>query len=498
MPTLNRKTAKSAASVSASEARLTLARFGTSRVRPSTGTARTSANSTCRANQTGRRTRVPLSAPRSAPPRRRRCRARVAPVAHRRGRQHGPRPCGSSSASPAEVGVKVLEHRAAAGEALLVVAGRGADAGDQGLDPVRLEAAKLAVLEVDVVHDLGDRPERGLAKARALEQHLEGAAVALVRELGLEHVEPELAGHRHIPLRGHELEAGLGVDEAPDEPGRRDTVDVHARTRHPGPSLELAEAPLGCRRLGQDRRRLFLAQPTLEFEEQTLGCLSAVGAEEVDRGDLGEPRLETRELRLRLRALFGRCIVADRRGEGAHLLGERVVVGIARPIEQGADLLVGKTIDETRLADHRLAAALYDLAQEPFEVLLAFGGRGKGVDGGLDGDRTQPLQAAPDLDPQVSRLGRQLMDQQQPTFSRQDGAVEIRHKASCIMLLIKSNMCIIMLAATGRVPAGRPGDIDMKWVTRERPVIDRIACPWLIARFIDEAPEFLFVPPERV
>jgi hypothetical protein len=33
----------------------------------------------------------------------------------------------------------------------------------------------------------------------------------------------------------------------------------------------------------------------------------------------------------------------------------------------------------------------------------------------------------------------------------------------------------------------------MKWVTRERPVIDRIACPWLIARFIDKEPEFLFV-----
>ncbi|WP_407695271.1 chromate resistance protein ChrB domain-containing protein [Sinorhizobium saheli] len=28
----------------------------------------------------------------------------------------------------------------------------------------------------------------------------------------------------------------------------------------------------------------------------------------------------------------------------------------------------------------------------------------------------------------------------------------------------------------------------MKWVTRERPVIDRIACPWLIARFIDKEP----------
>ena len=34
----------------------------------------------------------------------------------------------------------------------------------------------------------------------------------------------------------------------------------------------------------------------------------------------------------------------------------------------------------------------------------------------------------------------------------------------------------------------------MKWVTRERPKIDRIACPWLIARFIDQSPEFLFVP----
>ena len=38
----------------------------------------------------------------------------------------------------------------------------------------------------------------------------------------------------------------------------------------------------------------------------------------------------------------------------------------------------------------------------------------------------------------------------------------------------------------------------MKWVTRERPKIDRIACPWLIARFIDTAPEFLFVPTNQV
>jgi hypothetical protein len=38
----------------------------------------------------------------------------------------------------------------------------------------------------------------------------------------------------------------------------------------------------------------------------------------------------------------------------------------------------------------------------------------------------------------------------------------------------------------------------MRWITRERPKIDRVACPWLIARFIDREPEFLFVPAAEV
>lgn len=38
----------------------------------------------------------------------------------------------------------------------------------------------------------------------------------------------------------------------------------------------------------------------------------------------------------------------------------------------------------------------------------------------------------------------------------------------------------------------------MKWVTRERPKIDRIACPWLILRFIDAGAEFLYVPAPQV
>src|SRR5213594_3729045 len=39
---------------------------------------------------------------------------------------------------------------------------------------------------------------------------------------------------------------------------------------------------------------------------------------------------------------------------------------------------------------------------------------------------------------------------------------------------------------------------NTRWVTRERPKIDRIACPWLIARFVDPDAEFVYVPPKQV
>lgn len=38
----------------------------------------------------------------------------------------------------------------------------------------------------------------------------------------------------------------------------------------------------------------------------------------------------------------------------------------------------------------------------------------------------------------------------------------------------------------------------MKWVTRARPKVDRVACPWLIKRFVDPDAEFLYVPEEKV
>jgi rhodanese-related sulfurtransferase len=44
----------------------------------------------------------------------------------------------------------------------------------------------------------------------------------------------------------------------------------------------------------------------------------------------------------------------------------------------------------------------------------------------------------------------------------------------------------------------KPANAATRWITRERPKIDRIACPWLIARFVDPDAEFVYVPSAEV
>jgi rhodanese-related sulfurtransferase len=49
-----------------------------------------------------------------------------------------------------------------------------------------------------------------------------------------------------------------------------------------------------------------------------------------------------------------------------------------------------------------------------------------------------------------------------------------------------------------RPDLGVTGEKPSRWITRERPKIDRIACPWLVRRFIDPQAEFFYVPTEQV
>lgn len=60
----------------------------------------------------------------------------------------------------------------------------------------------------------------------------------------------------------------------------------------------------------------------------------------------------------------------------------------------------------------------------------------------------------------------------------------------------------ILLGAVGTVGelaiSSTKGKTPTKWITRSRPKIDRIACPWLIRRFIDQDAEIIYVPKEQV
>jgi rhodanese-related sulfurtransferase len=54
------------------------------------------------------------------------------------------------------------------------------------------------------------------------------------------------------------------------------------------------------------------------------------------------------------------------------------------------------------------------------------------------------------------------------------------------------------LSFAKRADWGVTGEQPSRWITRERPKIDRIACPWLIRRFIDPRAEFFYVPTSQV
>src|SRR5207253_2529421 len=65
-----------------------------------------------------------------------------------------------------------------------------------------------------------------------------------------------------------------------------------------------------------------------------------------------------------------------------------------------------------------LAASVHDFAPQPLKVFAGLLGVGQYINGVLDRHRADPLQAAPDLDPEIVGLGRELMDEEQPAPSR--------------------------------------------------------------------------------
>src|SRR5258707_7207669 len=89
------------------------------------------------------------------------------------------------------VHVEVVEHLRRTLDACHVVVMRHGYTGHEHRDSSRFGPVKLRVFEVDVVHDFGDGPQRPVVEPQTIDQDLEGAAIAVVREVRVEHVEAD-------------------------------------------------------------------------------------------------------------------------------------------------------------------------------------------------------------------------------------------------------------------------------------------------------------------
>src|SRR5439155_13129485 len=96
--------------------------------------------------------------------------------------------------------VEIVEHLRASRDPLQVIRRGQRDAIDQRANADSFVAAEFAVPEIDVMNDFCDRTKRRIVQCNTIEQHFEGAFVADMRELRLEHIEAQLAFVRPIGL----------------------------------------------------------------------------------------------------------------------------------------------------------------------------------------------------------------------------------------------------------------------------------------------------------
>src|ERR1051325_241007 len=145
------------------------------------------------------------------------------------------RPSVTSSPGPAlKRAMEVVEQRESPLQALFVSRMRVQNSFEQLPDPRRLGSSEFLILQIDVVHDLGDALHRAVADGERGDQCFECTTVADVRVVAAGHVEGDLAGPAFPRLRIDEAEAGLGIEKAAHQPRRGDAIDFDALAGDPG------------------------------------------------------------------------------------------------------------------------------------------------------------------------------------------------------------------------------------------------------------------------
>src|SRR6185437_12768156 len=151
-------------------------------------------------------------------------------------RRRSPSGCLCASLARGKSRVQSIKHECSTIDAIEIGGLPRDEARQQSLDARCFGAVELRIFHINVVNDLGDLPERGVRlQTEPAEQGLECAAISLVRELRLEHVESQLIWCRRVSVGADEDKSRLGVDEPADQPCASNPVDKHAVAGDPGP-----------------------------------------------------------------------------------------------------------------------------------------------------------------------------------------------------------------------------------------------------------------------
>jgi rhodanese-related sulfurtransferase len=114
----------------------------------------------------------------------------------------------------------------------------------------------------------------------------------------------------------------------------------------------------------------------------------------------------------------------------------------------------------------------------------------------LPGARRAPARSAADLAPAIGPRGAVVICQRGLKLS--EGAAALLRTAGATAENLEGGWLAAVEAGLPTLPAALVPGPGSLWVTRHRPKIDRIACPWLIRRFIDPQARFLYVAPSEV
>ena len=201
----------------------------------------------------------------------------------------------------------------------------------------------------------------------------------------------------------------------------------------------------------------FTTSPSLNRASSSLSTLSAFSRPMAPKKSMETTwarRLRKRATCVRRsRERLGLCIGAQRLRHGTCVLGHVVVVGVARLVEERPDLLIRKAVDQACLTDDRFTAAFDDLSQQPLEILLRLLVHRQRMHRVLDRDRAEVLQPPPDLDAEICRLRRKLMDEQEPAVDQRRMGSGIHGIDTVSSYWSRCNTCIISIS---RVQMRRP------------------------------------------